>query len=249
VWKTRVRNAAPEQRVVAVVGLRGKKYPGRRRGVPWSGGADGTGGDAVGTDDAEGHGSQIAVEESAGEGLAEAGGDFDGFHGAETADGSGDGAEDGELTFPVRRRFRVEAGEAGAGAGEDGGQLGFEFEHGTFHERFALPHGFAVHEIAFLEKRGTIDDEIGLADEGFCIGWRDVLGDGHYFQARVEFFETAFDGFDAGFAEPIVGHEELAVEVARFEIAGVGDDEFTETGCGQFECDGAADSPATGDQS
>ena len=58
------------------------------------------------------HGIQIAVQESIREQRSDSGEKFDRLIGGEAGDGAGDGAEDGELAFPGRRSFRVEAAEA-----------------------------------------------------------------------------------------------------------------------------------------
>lgn len=55
----------------------------------------------------KGHVAKVVGNHPARERFAETGEDFDGFHRAETADGAGNGAEDGEFSLPGGGWFGV----------------------------------------------------------------------------------------------------------------------------------------------
>lgn len=106
-------------------------------------------------------------EKATGKGFADAGDEFDDFHGAEAGGGSGDGAEDWELSGPGGGNFGDVTAEAAGAARDEGGDGGFEVVHGTLDHGFAMAHGGVIEGEAFLKEGGSIDDDVGLRDQGF----------------------------------------------------------------------------------
>jgi hypothetical protein len=90
------------------------------------------------------HLAQVNRQEFAGERLAHAGEELDGFHRGERAHGTGHGAEHGEFSFPIGRRLGIETGQARGLAGQHGHQTAFELIHRTIDQRFFLADGLAV---------------------------------------------------------------------------------------------------------
>jgi len=142
--------------------------------------------------------------------------------------------------------FRVEAAEASGLTGQKGGQVEVEVVDGGFDHGAALGHGFAVEKIPFLEERGAIDDDIGLGDESGGVVLGDVGGFRNDLEPGIEGLESADGTFDPGLAEVVVGHQQLAVEVAGTEVSAMGDDQAADSGGGKFEGDDTAEAADTG---
>jgi hypothetical protein len=193
-------------------------------------------------------GGVVDGEEAAGEGLADAGDEFDDLHGAKAGGGAGDGAEDGELAGPRGGDFGHVAAEAAGVSGDERGDAGLKSVHGALDHGSAMAHGGVVEGEAFLEEGGGIDDDVGLGDEGFSEVGGDIGGVAFEGDGGVEIAEAAEDGVDARLADVVRGLEKLAVEVGGFEGAAVGEDEAADAGGGKFESDEAAEAADAGDE-
>jgi hypothetical protein len=64
----------------------------------------------------------------------------------------------------------------------------------------------------------------------------------------IQFAEAAGGGFDAGVADAVGGHQDLAVEIGSANIARVGEDELSDTGGGEIIGGGTANASDSGDE-
>ena len=176
-----------------------------------------------------GAGASVVEEELAGEEFAETGEQLDAFERGEVGHGGGHGAEDGKLAHPSWRGLGVEAGQARGLARNDGGELTFHVEHGGIDERLALAHTLAIHEKALLKERRAVEDEVGFRDEMSGVVFGDVLRYRFDLKAWIQLEQTAPAGLDARFSQLVVGLEDLAVEVAWLGVAGVREDELSDS--------------------
>jgi hypothetical protein len=110
--------------------------------------------------------------------------------------------------------------------------LTLEVEHGTVHQRLSLPHGFLIHQEAFVEQRGAARNHVDASDEFRHVLARDVLGEGYDPEPRIEIEQSTFGLSGSRRADASVTHENLPIEVVEPEISAVGKDKGADTGGG-----------------
>jgi hypothetical protein len=188
------------------------------------------------------HGGGVDQQHVPGIGLAELGDVLEAFHGADIGNQRGDGADHRESSFPVWWCLWIKAGEASGLAGNDDGDLPLKIEHGAVDEWLVLSHAFAVHEEPFFEKRGAGEYDIGTGDQIGGVGFGNVFRNTDDFDLRFETVQRLCGASRATAAQCIAGHEDLAVEIAGFQVAGMGENQFSHARSSQGKCQRATQS-------
>lgn len=158
-------------------------------------------------------------------------------------------------TAPKTGKRRLHAGGSSMEAAEARGlsrkkrrDARFELVHRAFDHRLLLPLTLAIEQEALAEERRAVDDDVRESDQGSGVLFSDVLWDRLDPEARIELAKTPCGARDARGPESVVGHEELAVEVARLHIACVREDQSADSGCRELVRNDAAESPDSGDE-
>jgi hypothetical protein len=138
------------------------------------------------------------------------------------------------MPFPVQRRFRIKTGQAGRLAGKDRGELEIEIVHGAIDHRLALPHALFVKQESLFEQRGTTHNHVRRCDQWINIECRYVLVDGDNLDVGIQFAQPACRTFHARITNRRMSHQDLAVQIAGLDGAGVGKHEPTHARCREF---------------
>jgi hypothetical protein len=180
------------------------------------------------------------VEETADEGLAEAGEELDGFGGLERSDETGDGAEDAGFGAGGDGSWGWRGGEhaavAGAtGGGVEDGELAFEAMDGAVDVGDAAPCGDIAAEVAGGEVVGAVEDEIAAVGEVHGVGGAEAVVDDGDAEGGVERLEAGGGGGGLGLAGVCFGEEDLALEIGEGDDIVVDDDEVADACGGEVE--------------
>ena len=118
----------------------------------------------------------------------------------------------------------------------------------------ALNHGLvrgdggAVQGQAFLEKWRSIHHHVGLGDQRGGVGVRDILLHGGDFEAGIQLPQALHDVLHARQPQPGVRLEQLAVEIARQDLARMRQHEAADAGGGELVGHIATQTAHAGDQ-
>ena len=126
--------------------------------------------------------------------------------------------------------------------------MGFSIEHRAFDHGLALSHGGPVHGVALWKKGRAIDHQIHLGNKIVGVVLRNVFRNSANFDERIEFPQTALDRFISGFADMSVCHEELPVQIGRFEVTPVGNNQSADPCRGKLQRYRAANSSSPGNE-
>jgi hypothetical protein len=115
-----------------------------------------------------------------------------------------------------------------------GGDREIQVVHGAFDDWNSLRECGFVHRVTFLEEWCAIDDQVDLPHQFSGIRIRDVRLDGYDLQVRVELAKSTSSALDTGLADPVIGHEELPIQIIGPEIASMGKNQSPDSGRGKF---------------
>ncbi len=151
--------------------------------------------------------------------VTESSDELDGFEGGEAGEGARYGSQDAETPAIPVRLFGVKAGQAGGLTGDDGGQVGFHRVHGRFDHGFAVAHAGPIQQVPFFKVEGAVQGDVGGLHQLVDVIGGDVFADRFNFDVGIQRCQGLLGFVDAGFADPVIGHEHLPIEVVPNQIA------------------------------
>ena len=141
----------------------------------------------------------------------------------------------------VLRLFRIDAAKAGSLARHDRRDVALHAEHGAHAQRFALRHGFPIHQITLLEQRSAVDDQVRLCHQPGDIGFIDAVSHRYDFDIGIDALQPRGPDVDEG-APEIGGEQQLAtVKKVGLDAARMCQYQLADSGADEVHCGRSAD--------